>query len=81
MSGKVIFACIGRTQRVGGWDSIQKAPVALKPLLPAGSVWFMEAEAGVESQLHALHGKHIGNRTNWGFGQIFIGTWKEDNRI
>jgi CRISPR-associated protein Cmr3 len=79
LPGHVALACMGRALRVGGWDFRERKPYPLKPLLPAGSVWFMEAEAGVAEQVEALHGTHIGERTEWGFGQFFIGTWKEDN--
>lgn len=78
LPGQVVLACTGRSLRVGGWDSLDRKPCPLKPLLPAGSVWFMEAEGGVSEQVEALHGTHIGQRTDWGFGQIFIGTWKEE---
>lgn len=77
LPGKIVFACIGRPQRVGGWNSNTRTPVQLKPLLPPGSVWFIEADQEAQSQITELHGKHIGQRSNWGFGQIFIGAWKE----
>ncbi|MFA7061727.1 MAG: type III-B CRISPR module-associated Cmr3 family protein, partial [Pedobacter sp.] len=80
LPGHIVLGCIGRPQRLGGWDSLDRKPSPLKPLIPAGSVWFMEAEANLVEQVKSLHGAHIGQRTEWGFGQIFIGTWKEENQ-
>lgn len=78
--GQVVFGCIGRPQRVGGWDSaVGGGPLPLKPLIPPGSVWFMEADRDKAEVVKALHGTHIGERINWGFGRILIGTWKEGN--
>lgn len=77
--GQVVFACIGRSQRVGGWNSIERKPLPLKPLVPPGSVWFMEADGSLLESIKTLHGTHLGDRTNWGYGQIMIGNWKERN--
>lgn len=74
--GKVVVACIGRPQRVGGWD-FNKGPLPLKPFIPPGSVWFMEAESRCADEIMALHGTNIGNNKDWGYGQILIGSWKE----
>jgi CRISPR-associated protein Cmr3 len=78
LPGHVVSACLKPVQRAGGWLDTTVAtggPQALRPLLPAGCVLFMQT---VRDQLEAvvsLHGSKIGARTEWGFGQILIGAW------
>jgi len=78
MPGKIVSACIGRPLQIGGWDSIGSRPLPLHPFLPAGSAWFMEADASQSKTISDWHGKKIGERAAWGFGQVLIGTWKEE---
>jgi CRISPR-associated protein Cmr3 len=75
--GTVVSACLGKAQMIGGWDSQGRRPIPMRPAIPAGSVWFMEAPAEVdaEEQILARHRQSIGQAQAWGFGQIFIGTW------
>ena len=76
---KVISACLERPVRIGGWNSIpaRKGPIPLKPFIPPGSVWFCESEKEVAEKVRDLNGCHIGGYTDFGFGQILIGLWKE----
>jgi CRISPR-associated protein Cmr3 len=76
LAGQIVSACIGKPVLIGGWDSLKHQPKALEPYLPAGSTFFMEAdESGVEN-IKQQHGKHIGEKSNWGYGQILIGVWQ-----
>jgi CRISPR-associated protein Cmr3 len=81
---KVISACLERPLRIGGWDSvpdkngIRKGPISLRPFIPPGSTWFCEAETGLAEKIRKLNGCHIGGYSDFGFGQILIGSWKED---
>ncbi|MEO3430171.1 type III-B CRISPR module-associated Cmr3 family protein [Pelagibius sp. CAU 1746] len=79
LKGSVVSACLGKAEPIGGWDSQSRCPVALRPALPAGSIWFMESDEPPEEIL-ALHGSHIGLAPEWGFGQVMIGAW-EDKRL
>ncbi len=76
LPGLVVSACVGKPIRMGGWDSLARKPRALKSLLPPGSVWFLKADEGEREQILAWHGRHLGTRAAWGYGQILIGTWK-----
>lgn len=76
LPGKIISACVGKPQLIGGWDSLQKRPLPLKPHLPPGSTWFIEAESSEKQEILDMN-THIGKRTEWGYGQILIGTWEE----
>lgn len=76
LPGCVVSACIGRAVAVGGWDSAARGPLPLRPLIPAGSVWFMEAKAGEANAVQWWHGKAIGRATGWGFGRVLIGQWR-----
>jgi len=71
---KIVSACIGKAEREGGWDYKKRKPKPLKSLVPAGSCYFVE---GDEASIRALHGKHIGERTAFGYGKIAIGIWGE----
>ena len=74
--GKVISACIGKPVLIGGWDTQTKQPKALEPYLPAGSTFFMAADTSEVDSIKQQHGKHIGEKSNWGYGQILIGAWQ-----
>jgi CRISPR-associated protein Cmr3 len=75
LPGTVVSACVGKPVMIGGWDSEAKKPKKLTPHLPAGSVWFMEASSGDLETVAKMHGKHIGEKSEWGYGQILIGAW------
>jgi CRISPR-associated protein Cmr3 len=78
LPGKLVSACIGRAQRAGGWLGTSAGsgePQPLRTLLPAGSVFFLEANGTTANAVLAWHGKKIGTRTEWGFGQLLIGVW------
>jgi CRISPR-associated protein Cmr3 len=72
---KILSACVGKPQRIGGWDSLKKEPIPSTPLIPAGSTWFCEWENVDLEKINKLHGNHIGLKTNYGFGQIVLGTY------
>lgn len=73
--GKVVSACIGRAVRIGGWDSVERRPVDLKPFIPAGSIWFCEADEDQLSDVQKLHSARIGEYTGFGFGEVVLGIW------
>ena len=75
--GTCIAACIGKVRQVGGWDIINRCPRPLEPLLPAGSAWFFEADEKDKENLISLHGRCLGSKTEYGFGQIVIGCWRD----
>lgn len=76
LPGRAVSACVGKPVPVGGWDGINRTPLPLRPLAPAGSVWFMEAAAGDADAVRRRHGTGIGRGTAWGFGLALIGRWE-----
>jgi len=66
---ELISACIGKAVREGGWDYKKRKPKPLKSLVPAGSVYFVKGDV---SRIRAL-----GERTEFGYGEIAIGEWEE----
>lgn len=76
LPGRVVSACVGKPVPVGGWDGINHTPLPLRPLAPAGSVWFMEAAADDVDAVRRRHGTGIGRATGWGFGLALIGRWE-----
>ncbi len=75
-SSKLITACVYKPKLVGGWNSRENKPLPLKPVVAAGSTWFLEADLEDKDRILKMNGKHIGKRNKWGFGQILIGIWK-----
>lgn len=73
----LVTACIGKPVREGGWDYAKREPKPLKSLVPAGSCYFVEVIGdSPENVIAQLHGKHIGQRTAFGYGEIAVGIWK-----
>jgi CRISPR-associated protein Cmr3 len=75
LPGKIVSACTGRAVMVGGWDGTARGPLPLRPLIPAGSIWFLEARAEEAEAVRSWHGRAIGRSTGWGFGRVLIGRW------
>ncbi|WP_321338132.1 type III-B CRISPR module-associated Cmr3 family protein [uncultured Cohaesibacter sp.] len=65
-SEKILSACLGKPVSIGGWNSAQKRPIALRQCIPAGSVWFMKGNP-------PINGGKIGLAQKWGFGQVLVG--------
>jgi CRISPR-associated protein Cmr3 len=76
LPGRIVSACTGRAIAIGGWDSAARRPLPLRPLVPAGSTWFLEADAGQTEAVRSWHGGAIGQAAGWGFGQVLIGRWE-----
>ncbi len=76
LPGNLVSACLGKPLMIGGWDFKKCRPIAMRQAIPAGSVWFMGVE-NQEQRAEALnwHLGKIGLATEWGFGQIMIGSW------
>jgi len=74
----VVSACVGKPVHIGGWNSLNREPLPLIPYLPAGSTWFCEADTAALDSVLALHGRHVGERTPYGFGQIALGAWPQE---
>ncbi len=75
LPGRVVSACLPRPVLIGGWDSVARRPLALRPHLAPGSVLFLKAGAGDVEKIKQMHGKAIGNRADWGFGLVAVGRW------
>ncbi len=71
----IVSACLGKPQLIGGWNSVAREPLPLKPHAPAGSVWFCQIRETDFPAIHSLHGSHIGPHASHGFGQIILGHW------
>lgn len=69
----VISACVGKPQSLGGWDSLERRPLPLRPVLPAGSTWFLEVTDA--SAIVERFARRIGMKTQYGFGQVVLGVW------
>jgi CRISPR-associated protein Cmr3 len=76
-AAEVVSACVAKPQKIGGWDTLQNAPLPLAPFHPAGSVWFCRAPAATLPAILAKHGAWLGEprHTAHGLGQILIAHW------
>lgn len=75
---KVVSACLERPVWIGGWDSVNREPLPLKPFIPGGSTWFCEGESDRAKEIEKCNGKHIGKFGEFGFGEIAIGHWNDE---
>ncbi len=76
--GQVVSACLPRPLTLGGWDSVKRRPLPLRPHLAPGGVLFMQADTADEGVIRELHGTCIGERAAWGYGLILIGIWNQE---
>lgn len=76
IGSKIVSACLERPVRIGGWDTVKREPLPLKPFLPGGSTWFCEAASDRAEVIRKHNGKYIGKYSQYGFGEIAIGLWK-----
>jgi len=76
--GEIVSASLGRAYLLGGWDMKNKRPRSMKPLLPAGSTWYFEAMEEEKNSIKELHGKCLGEGACFGYSQVLVGKWKED---
>jgi CRISPR-associated protein Cmr3 len=76
---ELISACVDQAQRIGGWDSLQRGPLPLRNVVPAGSVLFCEMKEPHRLKEGLMNGMppQIGANRAWGFGVIALGTWSE----
>jgi CRISPR-associated protein Cmr3 len=68
-------AVLGKTQREGGWDLHKHRSRAAVSFIPAGSVYFCEAEGDLLQVAKQLNGIKIGNETKMGRGELAVGFW------
>lgn len=80
LPGRIISACLPRPVSLGGWDSLERKPLPLKPYLAPGSVLFLEAKTQEIENVKKLHNHTIGSRTKWGFGFVAIGIWNDSHK-
>lgn len=75
----VVSACLGRPQRIGGWDSLARRPLPMKSVLPPGSVLFCELAKAPDAGGAMAEGLlRIGARKKWGFGLVAVGRWPNE---
>ena len=73
-------ASVGKILREGGWDLAANKPKTVDNLIPAGSTYFVRLQDPADrSKINTLHGIQLGDQTDFGFGQIAVGLWNEDN--
>lgn len=75
---KLITASIGKYMNVGGWDLAKKEPKTMYRAVPAGSVYYYEAESqstAAKEIIDAFHYQNLSDqRSVEGFGLALVGT-------
>ncbi len=71
----IISACIGKPIKIGGWDLQKHQSKPHQAYIPAGSVYFCEADAVDQDKVEKLHNTKLGLNTQYGFGHVLVGLW------
>lgn len=71
----LISACIGKPVKLGGWDLNQHQSKTHQAYIPAGSVYFFEAQAKDKEAILQLHDTKLGDNRQYGFGHVLVGRW------
>lgn len=77
LSEACLSAVTGRITMRGGWDLKRQMPRPLRPLIPAGSVWFYRVTQDTWDTFKLFHGQRVGLEVEYGFGHIILGHWEE----
>ncbi|MDR7491960.1 MAG: type III-B CRISPR module-associated Cmr3 family protein [Armatimonadota bacterium] len=77
---RLVGAAMGTLVPVGGWNLATQQPREIQWLVPAGSVFFFEAESAGEARTaaDAIHGRPLCDdevMARAGFGLAFVGRW------
>lgn len=73
---RLVSACIGKPEWIGGRHPKRNEPLPLKPHVAAGSTLFLQLPPdGLPADPSEIHGAKIGRRTAYGFGELLVGTW------
>jgi CRISPR-associated protein Cmr3 len=72
---RILSACIGKPQKIGGWDLHRHESKPHQVYIPAGSVYFCEGDAKDLASIKQLHNSKLGLHSVYGFGHVFVGRW------
>lgn len=68
-------ACIGKPEKIGGYNVASGQVKPMVNLVPKGTVYFCKTDERGKDVLEKLHNTKIGGYTNIGFGHTVIGRW------
>ena len=75
----VVSACVGRPVHIGGWNSLKPRTVAAHSSFAARiNLVLRGCPCCRPDSVLALHGRHVGERRPYGFGQIALGAWPQE---
>lgn len=77
LSVPCLTGVVGRVEMQGGWDLQRHRPRPLRPLVPAGSVWFYHLSPEQWEAVRQMHGQQVGQEQEYGYGQVVFGIWEE----
>lgn len=75
---RLVAASIGTPQRLGGWDAAHNIPKPMRAFIPAGSVFYFEADQPIELLSSPMTETPDGEQplNQQGFGQTAVGNWE-----
>ena len=79
---RIVSACLNRSRRIGGWDSLARRPLPLHGVLSPGSVLFCEADKPqrfIEAIGAVGRLPRMGARQRGGFGLVALGIWPDES--
>ncbi len=74
---RVVSGCVDRPVGIGGWDSLEREPLPLRQMLPAGSVWFLGRADGQAAAAPLSQSVQLGEDQAWGLGHAAVGRWND----
>ena len=72
LPGHLVSACIPKPFMLGGWGSREHGPLPLRPIMPAGTVFFLQCATGETPPVGRVC---VGLSNIWGFGHCLTGRW------
>ena len=71
----VVCAAGAKPLPEGGYDLRGRQGRAVRMLVPAGTTWFIEYSGDLADLARKLSGRHLGLRTENGYGQVVVGSY------
>lgn len=77
---RLVSAAVPRAEPIGGFDLVNRVPRPMRPAVPAGSVYFFEADdaGAAERAFDRWFGQNVsdvGDHASIGFGLAYAGAW------
>lgn len=79
LTGKVTTAIFDRPLGIGGWNSLKRQPLPMRPVVKPGAVWWIQGNGTIIDSPNSI--SQIGDCTDYGYGLVFLGKRPITERI